>query len=166
MENSDTREDWAFTIVIPPKKKVFWKNRRCYYSDLTNRQQYIFCEEIMTTIWKGAYTMKYVYEQHTEKRNDIHIHGIFKNEYHEVVRLFIHSFYSHYKIGINSFKKYNTHSDITLCHNVEGWEEYIKKAPLYHPLSRNTDSPEKDTSDKVRESPYLFGKLKKYLIEI
>lgn len=168
MDSSDCEKgDYAFTLTIPPKKKIFWGGRRRYYSDLTQHQQFVFLEGIILLIWKGAYTMKYVYEQHTENRTDLHIHGLFYNEYHEVVRLFIDSFYNHSRIGIPSPKKYGVLSDISICFDTKGWEEYLQKEPIYKPLveTKSTTADDSAVDAEFYKKPYLFGKLKKYCID-
>lgn len=122
------KNDFSFTFTIPSFKNVRYKGNSVPYGKLSNSQQYDFLEEHLHNCCYSKFDdIKWVYEQHKEADNRLHIHGFIKGTYEEMVINFRHDFYSNYKINC-SYKSYIKYSDIQrTIKDINYFERYCDK---------------------------------------
>lgn len=178
--------DWSFSFTIPSFKSVKYKSVNIKYGSLTQDQQYNFLEDHLQSISNFGENIKWVYEEHKENDNRLHIHGFIKNAVYEEVEQFRTNFYASYKINC-SMKSYLKFSNIqqTIYH-IGYFENYCKKhqheikyfmrvvTDLKH--SENLDkgiNTAKDMKIYTREEfetwpseqKYLFGKHNNFIVD-
>lgn len=128
----DLNQGFSFTFTIPIEKMVYYAGRRRKYGSLTNKQQHKFLCDLMTKIiWSEHYSMiDYVFERHQNESLHIHGYAIIKEEYANLMPVYIlrASFYEHNQIvGIKS-SVYERLSDIQQTYaNRQIWFDYMAK---------------------------------------
>lgn len=126
----DKKISISFTFTIPSFKKVYYDKKRRPYGNLTNRQQFVFLEDIFAKcICPTDYEyIDWVYEHHEDKR--LHIHGFVIVLHSNIDKIYVlrDSFYT-YNQKINmSYSSYLKVSDIQQTfYNISFWIDYIDK---------------------------------------
>lgn len=121
--------DFIFTLTIPPFKRINYKSGRKghYYprafGTMAQIEQRNYLDDAISFIMKSTYQIKYVFEEHEDKR--LHVHGLLFNCSPEDASDFMMNFYAY--VGINSMKKYQKISDLKECINRDMWLDYINK---------------------------------------
>lgn len=186
-------KNYAITLTIPSKKQVYYNRKRIMYGKLTQREQYCLLEDLISKIYHTRYYIKWVYEEHADKR--LHIHAHFRGTPQDC-HSFICDFYTYNTIiNIQSIKNIKCNSDIQEIYDVKGWENYLNKAQdkiifksnvmvdeeLIEQLDKGIvkieTKPERSDSPPMEyymEKPetlpayekYLFGKYRNFFIEI
>lgn len=120
-----TRGNYSFTLTIPSKKKVYYQSKYVIFSKLSHLLQYDFLENHLQHINRFT-SIKWVYEEHTEKDKRLHVHGYVLNTVEEEIKDFIDRFYK-YPI-ILSYKTYHRLCDYqkTII-DLDYWKEYCEK---------------------------------------
>lgn len=184
------RANFSFTLTIPSFKNIYYNGRRIQYGKLTQDKQYDFLEDHLQNINTFS-NIRWVYEEHKEDpRKRLHVHGYIENEYHECVKDFVDRFYSHHKVSM-SVSSYLKMSDIqkTLV-NIDYFKNYMEKHQheIKYYMKVIEDEKRCDILDekfkvKIEYGPnlntvlqsldeehlgqeYLFGKQKKFILEI
>lgn len=172
--------NWSFTFTIPSFKSIKYKSVNTKYGLLTQNQQYDFIEnhlQDISTFHKGD--IKWVYEEHKENDNRLHVHGFIINAIFEEVESFRNNFYASYKINC-SRKSYVKYSDIqSTTYSIDYFKEYMQKHQheIKYYMRVDIDKQHSDNLDKgvklakaikiisrdefetwPKEHKYLFGK--------
>lgn len=117
--------NFSFTFTIPSFKNVYYKGNNIPYGKLTNCQQYDFLEKILHKHNKFD-NIKWIYENHGENDNRLHIHGFIKDAFEDMVYQFRNDFYSHpIKVAYKSFVKFSDiqKTKLDICF----FEKYMEK---------------------------------------
>lgn len=187
------KQNYSWTFTIPSFKNVKYKSANVTYGKLSNAQQYDLLENHLQNITFGKFdTIYWVYEQHKESDNRLHVHGFIEQVNEEQVEQFRNDFYSSYRINC-SYKSYIKFSDIqrTLV-DKRYFQDYMKKHQneITYFMSVIEDKKHSEAIDKgikievnnispkylntleehleSRElgDEYPFGKMNKFLVEI
>lgn len=120
-----TTNSFSFTITIPGQKQVNYWGKRIKYAYLTNKQQYLLIEHLMTKIFDDDDKVDWVFERHEDGR--LHLHGYIMDSFFEYIFDRINTFYKDYRINIGT-RKMLLICDIQKTHcNIKYWEDYIEK---------------------------------------
>jgi len=182
-------KNYSFTFTVPSFKKVFYKGKYHAYGSLPQCHQYALLENVLQDS-SNFNCIKWVYEEHADKR--LHIHGFINIAFEEQVDLFRDFFYRDYRIKI-SRKSYLKISDVQETYkDIQFFIDYMNKyqgeivyfqsidehKKLYKSLDGlkhivkieyNVDLPPPDLIQESSNLPYenyLFGKLNKFIVEI
>lgn len=188
----DDIQNYSFTFTIPSFKNVKYKSANTAYGKLSNEQQYELLEDHLQNICHGKFDqIKWIYEQHKETDNRLHVHGIILKTNYELVEQFRNDFYSSYKINC-SYKSYIKFSDIQrtikdikyferYCdkhqHEIKYFMRVIEDKKHSEALDKGVkiecnippkylNSLEEHLESRELGDEYLFGKLNKFIIEI
>ena len=121
--------DFIFTLTIPSFKRINYKSGRKghYYprgfGTMSQIEQRNYLDDALSFIQKSTYQIKYVFEEHEDKR--LHVHGLLMNTTFYEACDFMANFYAY--VGINSMKKYQKISDLKECINRDMWIDYMNK---------------------------------------
>lgn len=161
------RSNFSFTFTIPSKKVIWYKGHRMTFGKMKQEQQYDFLENRLQKINRFYKDIKWVYEEHQDGR--LHIHGFIKNAYFEEVELFRTDFYKH-PISITPSVYFRLSNIQETLYNSGYFTEYMQKNQnnikyFMRSIQDKIDTHNLD-DDKPVKIEYLFGKIKKHIIEI
>lgn len=186
------KQNYSFTFTIPSFKNVKYKSSNSAYGKLSQEQQYDLLEPHIQNIASNKFdNIKWIYEEHKESDNRLHIHGFIENTNYEMVEQLRNDFYSSYKINC-SYKSYIKFSNIQRTiydikffqiymsknqNNIKFFMKVIEDQKHSEALDQGVKievntGPNINTLDTTQENnnlpyeKYLFGKLNKFLIEI
>ena len=155
------KKNYAFTITIPPFKRVTLLEQYAAYKDLTTEQQKDYIRHVVST---AAYDIIEYYEINFEYHKDsrVHAHGTIYAVSNDDLETFIDSVGT--LIGVKTLKQKNT-----LCYCIpilSSYAEYCwnnyKNKDNNIPLIGEKDAQAIEGDKSILDySKYLFGKLNK-----
>lgn len=122
---------FSFTLTIPTFKKIYYQGNSIAYGKLPQAHQYNFLENHLVRLIRpnNFDFIDWIYEEHNDIDNRLHIHGYAKGcEIEHVIEL-IHDFYTHGRtigMSMSSYKKCSNLQQSTYD-TLDPWLTYIDK---------------------------------------